>query len=198
MSNYLPVVIDSLRVSLTNATRVIVLREEHGERFLPIWIGPFEAESITIALQEIELARPQTHDLMKNTIAALTGRLLLIEISDLREDVFFASLVVEAADDIVEIDSRPSDAIALAVRYQSPIWVSTEVMDMAGFLMDADMSEAPADTVGAEMTDTDEVPDSEERLSVFEDFLDDLHLDKPDGEDTPPEPPDQPDEPTDS
>jgi hypothetical protein len=198
MSNLLPVVIDSLRVSLTNAARVIVLREEQGERFLPIWIGPFEAESITIALQEIELARPQTHDLMKNIIAALKGRLLRIEISDLREDVFFATLVVEVGDDLVEIDSRPSDAIALAVRYQSPIWVSAEVMDMAGFLVDPDLGEAPVDNGGTEMTEPDEILDSEDRLSVFEDFLEDLHLDKPDGEDTPPEPPDQPDEPTDS
>jgi len=71
-------------------------------------------------------------------------------------------------------------------------------MDMAGFLVDPDLGEAPVDTGGTEMTEPDEILDSEDRLSVFEDFLEDLHLDKPDGEDTPPEPPDQPDEPTDS
>jgi len=88
------VVIDSVRVSLTNQQRIVVLKEVNAERYLPIWIGPYEAEAITIALQEIEIARPQTHDLVKNLIQLLNARLVRVEVLELKDDVFYGNLVV--------------------------------------------------------------------------------------------------------
>ena len=95
MPRMVEVVIDSVRVSLTNQQRIVVLRELNTERYLPIWIGPYEAEAITIALQEIEVARPQTHDLLKNILKNLDAHLVREEVLALREDVFYGNLVVE-------------------------------------------------------------------------------------------------------
>ena len=134
MPRMVEVVIDSVRVSLTNQQRIVVLREVDTERYLPIWIGPFEAEAITIALQEIEVARPQTHDLLKNAFSLLNARLMRVEVISLRDDVFYGNLVVDNNGRTIEIDSRPSDALALAVRARVPILVSSEVMDSAGIV----------------------------------------------------------------
>jgi len=190
MSRMVEVVIDSVRVSLTNQQRIVVLRETNNERYLPIWIGPYEAEAITIALQEIEVARPQTHDLLKNVISTLNARLVRIEVVSLREDVFYGNLVVEVDGRTVFIDSRPSDALAIAARARVPILVAKEVMDSAGVVPEEDLQNqhptAPAPSKGgAEETD---VESSSERLSVFEDFLQNLNLDNlenPSEEDTP-------------
>jgi hypothetical protein len=170
------VIIDSVRVNLMSPQRLVILREPHGERYLPIWVGPYEAEAITIALQDVEVARPQTHDLLKNTLKALSARLIRVEVVALKEDVYYGNLVVEANERIIHIDSRPSDALALAVRAHVPILIAREVMDTAGVEPERDIQsqDAPAAASAA--------PDSEERLSVFEDFLQNLSLD-----DTPPE-----------
>ena len=128
MSKMVEVVIDSVRVSLTNQQRIIILREVNEERYLPIWIGPYEAEAITISLQEIELARPQTHDLLKNFMKSLDARLLRVEVIDLQDDVFYGNLVLESNGNIINIDSRPSDALALAVRMHVPILVAVEIV----------------------------------------------------------------------
>ncbi|MEJ5313501.1 MULTISPECIES: bifunctional nuclease family protein [Anaerolinea] len=185
MSKMVEVVIDSVRVSLTNQQRIVVLREVNTERYLPIWIGPYEAEAITIALQEIEVARPQTHDLLKNVLTALNARLLRIEVVALRDEVFFGNLVVEVNGRILNIDSRPSDALALAVRAHVPILVAREVMDVAGVTPEDDLRSATSRTSSAPLappspssTAETEVDASEERLSVFEDFLANLNLDK--------------------
>jgi bifunctional DNase/RNase len=171
------VVIDSVRVSLTNQQRIVVLREINAERYLPIWIGPYEAEAITIALQEIEVARPQTHDLLKNLLATFNARLVRVEVVALKDDVFFGNLVVEYNGHLVEIDSRPSDALALAVRAHVPILVAREVMETAGIVPERDLqapeSSAPEPT--AAPVEEDDL--SEERLSVFEDFLQNLKID---------------------
>ncbi|MBN2256605.1 MAG: bifunctional nuclease family protein [Anaerolineaceae bacterium] len=95
MARMIELVIDSVRVSLTNQQRIVILKELTAERYLPIWIGPYEAEAITIALQEVEIARPQTHDLIKNILHTLNARLVRIEISALKDDVYFANLLVE-------------------------------------------------------------------------------------------------------
>src|SRR5512133_3928637 len=139
MSKMVEVVIDSVRVSLTNQQRIVVLRELNNERYLPIWIGPYEAEAITIALQEIEVARPQTHDLLKSILTTLNARLVRIEVVSLKEDVFYGNLVVEVDGRTVYIDSRPSDALALAARSHVPILVSKEVMDSAGVIPEEDL-----------------------------------------------------------
>lgn len=185
MPAMIEMIIESLRVSLTNQHRIVVLRERDGERHLPIWIGQFEAESITLALQEIEVARPQTHDLLKNAIHALNGRLVRIEIVSLREDVFYGNLIIEVNGETIQIDSRPSDAIALAIRCRVPILVSSEILEVAGFVpeqeIDVNATQDEPETLTEEPAE-----ESEDRLSVFEDFLD--SLDQGDSDAEPPVP----------
>jgi uncharacterized protein len=178
MSRMIEVVIDSVRVSLTNQQRIVILREVNAERYLSIYIGPYEAEAITIALQEIEVARPQTHDLLKSVITTLNSRLVRVEVVALREDVFYGNLVVENSGRVLNIDSRPSDALALAVRAHVPIFISREVMDAAGTMPEKDLGsqEPPAPLARPAPAPTEEEPASEERLSVFEDFLSNLNL----------------------
>jgi bifunctional DNase/RNase len=177
MLNAVEVVIDSVRVSLTSQQRIVVLREVDNERYLPIWIGPYEAESITIALQEVEVARPLTHDLLKNMINALNARVLRVEVLALRDDVFYGNIVLEIDGNEMSIDSRPSDALALAVRTHVPIQVSREVMEAAGIIPEKDIQDQktpPSDTTTSAEPLTQA---GEERLSVFEDFLEKLDLD---------------------
>ena len=183
MARMVEVVIDSVRVSLTNQQRIVVLREVNAERYLSIWIGPYEAEAITIALQEIEVARPQTHDLLKNVLSQLNAKLLRVEVVNLKEDVFFGNLVVETNGQTLNIDSRPSDALALAVRAHVPILISREVMDSAAILPDKDLqqqqekeSSAPLAALPPQPQTPAEEADSVQRLSVFEDFLQNLDL----------------------
>jgi len=196
MEDMVEVVIDSVRVSLTNQQRIVVLRQVGDERYLPIWIGPYEAEAITIALQEIEVARPQTHDLLKNFISAFSGRLIRVEVISLKDDVFYGNLVIEVNGKTINIDSRPSDALALSVRSNVPILVSQEVMDSAGVMPDQDLqNESSGDHPLAPDSPQKEYIDkeSEERLSVFEDFLNKMGKDEPpvQGNDEPDKPEDE-------
>ncbi len=179
MSRMIEVVIDSVRVSLTNQQRIVVLRETDSDRYLPIWIGPYEAESITIALQEVEVARPQTHDLLKNVFAALNARILRIEVVSLKDEVFYGNIVAEVDGRILEIDSRPSDALALAVRAHVPILVSRDILETAGILPEQDIQQTQEPPAAAPPARGSEpAPEaSEERLSVFEDFLQNLDMD---------------------
>ena len=189
MPEMIEMVVDSVRVSLTNQQRIIVLKEKVSERFLPIWIGPYEAEAITLALQELEVARPQTHDLIRNILAGLKARLVRVEVSALREDVYYGNLVIEVNEEIVMVDSRPSDALALAVRYHVPILVAAEVLDQAAILPENDIQ----DGIGSEGDETaaDISSESSDRLSVFEDFLEQLDDDEPE---LPPADPESPEE----
>ncbi len=184
MARMVEVVIDSVRVSLTNQQRIVVLREVNAERYLSIWIGPYEAEAITIALQEIEVARPQTHDLLKNMMSQLNAKLLRVEVVNLKEDVFFGNLVVEFNGQTLNVDSRPSDALALAVRAHVPILISKEVMEAAGLVPDQDLQQQQQQEPPAPLAPTTppaplpaEEADTEGRLSVFEDFLQNLDMD---------------------
>ncbi len=186
------VIIDSVRVSLTNQQRIVVLRDVNAERYLPIWIGPYEAESITIALQEIEVSRPQTHDLIKNIFNQMNARLLRVEVLSLKDDVFYGNLLVELNGEVIEIDSRPSDALALAARMHAKVLVSEEVMNSAGIVPEVDIQESDIHQTPTSSADTQPVDDdiSEERLSVFEDFLGSLDIggldeDKEDDNSTP-------------
>jgi len=185
MVEMVEVVIDSIRISLTNQQRVILLREVNAPRYIPIWIGPYEAESITIALQEIEIARPQTHDLLMRSIEQLKGKLLRVEVVALKGDVFYGNLVVQAGEEILQIDSRPSDSLALAVRAHVPILVARGVLDLAGITPEDDL-QTPYDDEGALENESTDNPDAKKRLSIFEDFLQNVKLDDP-GEENPPE-----------
>lgn len=186
MSEMLEVVIDSIRVSLMSQQRIVILREVDAERYLPIWIGVYEAEAITIALQEVEVARPLTHDLLKNIFGVLNARVLRVEVSSLRDDTFFGNIVVEVNGTTLNIDSRPSDALNLAVRAHVPILVARSVMDSAGIIPEEDLQEEQA-ALPAESEEISE--EAEERLSIFEDFLDQLERDEDDeeGDDEPEE-----------
>jgi len=159
------VVIDSIRVSLMSQHRIVILKDVDSERFLPIWIGPYEAEAITVSLQELEVARPLTHDLMRNILQALGAEVVRVSITELRDDVYYARILLRLDARELEIDSRPSDALALAVRAHVPIFVSETVMQEA--------ATEPETEVEAE--ETAEEPDK--RLEVFKDFVESLDLD---------------------
>ena len=182
MSEMVEVVIDSVRVSLMSPQRVVVLRQTDVERYLPIWVGPYEAESITVALQEVEISRPMTHDLLKNLFTLLNGKILRVEIVALKEDIFFGNIVAEADGKIINIDSRPSDAIALAVRAHVPVLVSVAVMEEAGIVPENNLQDETPPEPGDKPASGAETPGDEKRLDVFEDFLKKLGTDKGDEE----------------
>jgi bifunctional DNase/RNase len=179
MSEMVEVVIDSIRVSLMSQQRSVILREVDAERYLPIWIGIYEAEAITIALQEVEVARPLTHDLLKNIFNTLNARIIRVEVSALRDDTFYGNIVAEVDGHTIDVDARPSDALNLAVRAHVPILVARNVMDSVGITPEDDLQDIDEE----QLLDEDEVEASEERLSIFEDFLDQLDTsDEEDGE----------------
>ena len=121
--------IESIRLSMMNYQRVVILREKDADRYLPIWIGAAEAEAIAVRLQDVTVARPLTHDLLANVIEALGGRLERITINDLREHTFIATLSIRRDGELIEVDSRPSDAIALGAALGTPIFVAEHVLD---------------------------------------------------------------------
>jgi len=176
-TNYVEVVIDSIRVSLMSQQRIVILREKGAERYLPIWIGPYEAEAITIALQGTEVSRPLTHDLLVNVFRTLDARLIRVEVNSLRDQVYYGNIVAELHGETIDVDSRPSDALALAVRAKIPILVEQDVMDDAGIIPEESI-EADEILASQETAKDDDVddPGAEERLSVFEDFFDQLDV----------------------
>jgi uncharacterized protein len=183
MPDMIEVVIDSVRVSLMSPQRVVVLRQSDAERFVPIWVGPYEAEAITVALQEIEMIRPLTHDLLKNLFGTFNAKIKRVEIVSLREEIFFGNIVAEANGEEVNIDSRPSDAIALAVRAHVPIYIHQSVLDEAGITPESDMK--TENTGAGESPGTPMSEEASDRLSIFEDFIDQLDLGKLDDKDKP-------------
>ena len=183
MPEMVEVVIDSVRVSLMSAQRVVVLRQTELERYLPIWVGPFEAESITVALQEVEISRPMTHDLLKNLFPLFNAKILQVEIVALKEDVYYGNIVAETEAKIINLDARPSDAIALAVRAHVPILVSQAVMDEAGIVPEKNLQGEDTSEPDEKLASGSEAqPGDEKRLDVFEDFLKNLGNDKSDKE----------------
>jgi len=160
-------VVESIRVSLVTNQRVVILKELEGERYLPIWIGHFEAEAIAMELQGVEAARPLPYDIMKKIVGDLGGRVRRILVTGLRDDVFYATIVIEAAGRQVEIDSRPSDAIALAVRTKVPIFVDESVMEKAGVLFGEDEEESEAEPKPKPSVD-------DEKLTSFRNFINSL------------------------
>jgi bifunctional DNase/RNase len=152
--------IDSIRVSLVSPQRLIILKDKDQERFLPIWIGPFEAEAITIKLKDVDVKRPLTHDLLNKFINELGAAVSHVLVNDLRDDTYYAVIVVSVNGKSLEIDSRPSDAMALAVRANVPIFVAEEVMDKASITPEEDQSATES-----------------EDLSAFRDFVEGLDLD---------------------
>jgi len=128
----------------------VVLGEINGLRRLPIVIGGFEAQAIAVALERMNPSRPLTHDLMKNFMMAFNVELHEIIINDLQEGIFYSKLVCSSANDTVEIDSRTSDALALAVRFGCPIYTYDNILDQAGVLMEDDQKKTATGAVTSE------------------------------------------------
>ncbi len=171
-------VVESIRVSLVTQHRVVLLREVNGDRHLPIWIGPFEAEAIAMAIQGVAAARPLPYDLLRTIIAEMGGEIREVAVTDLAQDVFYARIVIYVDGRILEIDSRPSDAISLAVRAKVPIYVDESVMDRAGVQLEAEEEgEGESEFEPPEAEQLEEGVPSDADLSVFREFINSLDLD---------------------
>ncbi len=166
-------VVESVRVNLINPNRVVVLKEKERDRYLAIVIGGPEADAIAIKLQDRDAPRPLTHDLIKNIIENVGAQVVRITVSSLVDQVYYASIVIKSNGSELDIDSRPSDAIALAVRTGVPILVSEEVLEAAGIV--------PDDEVESDDSGESEVV-TEEELKPFRDFINQLDLDDLGGE----------------
>ena len=174
--------IDGIRVSLMNQQRVVILRVKDTDKYLPIWIGPGEADAIALKLQNVSVPRPLTHDLLSEVISSLDAQVDRIVVSDLSDDTFYAKIVLQVNGSMMEVDSRPSDALALAVRTESPIYAEDSVVEKAAIMLDAETGRA----VHVDEGDADEPrPVTEEeraKLSAFEDFIGSLDLDLEQGD----------------
>ncbi len=160
----LEVTVDAIQVSLISPHRIVLLKEVERERYLPIWIGACESEAIAMRLQGITPPRPLSHDLMLEIIRHLGASLEFVVVTALRKDTFYAKLALTREERPLFIDCRPSDAIALAVRADVPIYVEDEVMQAVGVVPDADLLGGNGST-------------GDEELEIFRRFLDRLDLD---------------------
>ncbi len=168
----IPLVVESVRVHMPSSRHVVILKEAERERYLPIWIGPWEASAIAMRLQGLTPERPLTHDLFASTLDELGVRIDQVVITDLADETFHARLFVEASGRTLELDSRPSDALALAVRANVPIYAAEGVMERAA--LDAEATTAAGPPSDLESTG-EAIPDTE--LEVFRDFVNSLDLD---------------------
>jgi len=130
-----------VRVELPTNQPIVLLREREGERYLPIWIGAAEAAAIALSLQGVTTPRPMTHDLMKNILEEVAVDVRRVTVTELRDSTFYATIELGTSEDRFEISSRPSDAIALAVRLSVPIFASEEVLEEAAILIPGDEEE---------------------------------------------------------
>jgi uncharacterized protein len=154
-------VVDSVRVHMLSTQHVVILREASGERYLPIWIGSWEAQAIAMRLQGVEAERPLTHDLLANVLDELGVAVRRIVVSDLADETYRARIILARAEAEFDVDARPSDAIALAVRVDVPIYVEDSVMEHAAIT-----------------PDEEEEKSGEETPSAFKDLIEGLDLDK--------------------
>jgi hypothetical protein len=169
--------IESIRVNLMNYQRVVILREKDSDRYLPIWIGPAEADAIAVRLQDVQVARPLTHDLLRNVISDLGASVEYVFVNDLSNDTFYAKIMLALDGKSVEIDSRPSDAIALAVRAQVPIYADESVLEKAGVRLDEEGGIDAVTSGTAPIEPSGEVsPEELEKLSPFRDLIEGLDL----------------------
>jgi len=170
--------VEFVRVSMQNYNRVVILKEKESDRYLLIWIGPAEADAIAMRLGDVQPPRPQTHDLLRNIIDSLGAQVSYVIVNDLNNDTFYARIVLDLNGNQVEIDSRTSDAIALAVRAQVPIYAEESVLERAGILLDKE----PEGLLGAAEAGHKEAlsdvgPEELEKMSAFKDFIESLDLD---------------------
>ena len=167
--------IESIRVRQETQQRAVVLRVKDSDLYLPIFIGPFEVEAIRFKLMDVEVQRPMTHDLLGSVIGDLGATVESIVVSDLQNDTFYAKIVMNYNGNVVEVDSRPSDAIALAVRANAPIFASNDVIEKAAVTLAVEDAEEESDE--SALNEQTEVGEEElEKLSAFTDFIDSLDL----------------------
>ena len=170
--------IESIRASLMNYQRVVMLKEKEAERYLPIWIGPAEADAIAVKLQGVTVSRPLTHDLLHSVINTLGATVNSITISNLKNDTFYAKIILNVDREQLEIDSRPSDALALAVRAEVPIYAEETVLDRAGIFLDTETGKPIPQETGEAGGGGKKVNEEElKRMSAFTDFINTLDLD---------------------
>jgi bifunctional DNase/RNase len=182
MKNLIEVSVDSIRIHMPTAQHLVILKEKEADRYLPIWIGSFEAQAIAAKISGNSVGRPLTHDLMANAFGDLGVSIKRIVVTRLADQVFYARLYVKQDGRDLDFDARPSDAIALAVRAECPIFVAAEVMDSAGIIPDSDEAADDKEKSG-------EIQVDDERLAVFRDFVNSLDLpelpDEPGSKDEP-------------
>jgi uncharacterized protein len=171
--------IDSIRVSLMNYQRVVILKEKMSDRYLPIWIGPAEADAIAVKLQGVAVPRPLTHDLLSSVIDTLGAAVNSIIVNDLKNDTFFARVILDIDGKQVEVDSRPSDALALAVRTGVPIYADESVLDKAGILLDGETGKPIFEDADAPGGKGPRINDEEmkKKMPGFYEFISNLDLD---------------------
>jgi bifunctional DNase/RNase len=163
------VFVESIRVNMTNYKRVVMLKEKTNSRYLPIWIGHFEADAIAIPMQNVPVSRPLTHDLLGSVVSALGATVSQVVIHRLADETFYAKLIIDVDGKQVEVDSRPSDAIAVAIRAKVPIFVDESVLDQAGMVFENEGEDGSGEPTAAVEID-------ESKLGVFKDFIETLDI----------------------
>ena len=131
LSPLVPMSIKGLMLDPVSNSPIVVLKDDDEKFFLPIWVGIFEANAIALQLENVTTPRPMTHDLLRNMISELDGQVTRVVINDLRDSTFFAQIRLNVGAKTLEVDARPSDAIALALRTEAPIYVAQSVLDQA-------------------------------------------------------------------
>jgi bifunctional DNase/RNase len=153
--------IKGLMVDPVTNTPIVILRDKDGQKVLPIWVGIFEANAIALQLENVETPRPMTHDLLRTAIGELGARVTRIVINDLRDSTFFAQIRVivnrSGEDRTLELDARPSDAIALALRTEAPIYVAQSVLDQAQTITPDDEDQDEQSKTWFEQLDSEEL-----------------------------------------
>lgn len=174
-------VVESVRVHMLSSRHVVILKETDHDRYLPIWIGPWEASAIAMKLQGLAPDRPLTHDLFASVLQELEVRVDRVIIATLAEETYHARLILEQGGRTVEVDARPSDALALAVRAGGRIFASEAVLEQAALGGDAGAEDDDPGTEGIPLETTGErIVDP--RLDVFRDFVNSLDVDPGTGE----------------
>jgi uncharacterized protein len=167
MAELIEMAVDSIRVHMPTHQHVVILKEKQAERYLPIWIGIHEANAIALKITGITPERPITHDLLVNVLGAVDVKVSRVVVTSLSNEVFYARIMANADGRDLDIDARPSDAIAVAVRVGAPIFVADEVLDKAGVLPEAER-DGDADPEGGEQ--------DEEKLAIFREMINSMDL----------------------
>ncbi|GAC1392569.1 MAG: bifunctional nuclease family protein [Ktedonobacteraceae bacterium] len=168
--------VESVRINLATQQRVVILKATKQERYLFIWIAQAEAYAIAVELQGTTSPRPLTHDLLKNVIGELGANMESIIISDLIDEIFYARIVLDVSGRHVEVDARPSDAIALAVRAKTSIFVEESVLERAGVALEANDEPDQKPLVRPEQKRREISKEEEANLDAYRDFINSLDV----------------------